>query len=95
MALASAAFTSLPAQAVQQLESNLVKSTVTIATANEGSTEWGGNELKSWMKNISNRCEIVLRAFGVDVNTNMTLGMTTERVAPQTSDSNGKEVGKH
>jgi hypothetical protein len=33
-------------------------------------------------------------AYGMDVNMNM-MGMTTEKAAPQISDSNGKEVGKH
>jgi hypothetical protein len=48
-----------------------------------------------WKSDISNRCTIILRVYGVNVDTNKALGVTTERADAQISDSNGKEFGKY
>jgi hypothetical protein len=44
-------------------------------TAKEGSNEWSGG---GWKSDISNRCTTIFRVYGVNVNTDKALGVTTE-----------------
>jgi hypothetical protein len=55
--------------------------------------EWRWTQIFHGKVTFINRCEIILRVYGADVNTNKELSVTTERADTQISDSNGKELG--